>query len=117
MTSTTAQRDENLAKATRIRVANHRTYRTIAALPPGEGMCAVADILRSPVGAQCSMRVGALLGAIRVIGPMKIGRLMALIEPCPQTKYVGKLTDRQRAVLADALDGWRGNGPRRHRWR
>lgn len=98
------QRGDALAKANRVRLANAQTYREIRALPAPAAFRRVSGILRAPRGAECAMRVDALLSAASRIGPSKVAALIALAGVRHADRRLRDLTDRQRRVIATALD-------------
>lgn len=106
-----AQRDSARLLANRVRCTNSATFREIRQLPRPEASQRVAAILRDPQDTQPSMRIGALLSAIRSIRTAKVVKLLEAAGVGDEDRRVGRdgvhrhnaLTPRQRAMIADLL--------------
>lgn len=88
-----------LARANEIRLARASTKRAIAS-----GELRVSDVLLECPAEIERMEIGELISCQRRWGGQRTRRLLSTV-PVVETKLVGKLTERQRRAIADALDG------------
>lgn len=77
--------------------------RVTAALPPGEGVARVVDVLEGPNGVLTAMHVDALLMSVRRIGETKMTALINEAGIRHSRKQVRSLAPRQRRALIDVL--------------
>lgn len=104
-----SQEMEALANANRIRLARAALKREIAA-----GRTSVAEVMHSETPDWLErMAVGELVRATRRMGPSKSTPLLRRV-PVSESQQVGRLTERQRRVLAALMVDWSArNLPRR----
>lgn len=98
---TLAQKNAALEKAQHIRLRRAEIKREIAAAGP-KGTEMAADLILDPPVELESMRVAGLLQAIYRMGQDRAFRLVNRLG-MSESRPIGKLTDRQREVLAEAL--------------
>lgn len=88
-----------LRRANEIRGANGRLKRAVKA-----GDVSAADVLLDPPESALSMPIGALLLCVSHCGEVKMSRLLRPLHISPQRR-IGRLTERERRLLAAALGG------------
>ena len=91
------QRLQALERANRIRLARRELKRRIA-----EGECSVAEVVLDPPVEAISWAIGELLMSQRRWGSTRCRKFLAA-HHITETKSLGALTDRQRRLIADAL--------------
>lgn len=96
------QRQEALALANKIRIANKEMKLMIAALPREGSALLAKSVLLNPDPLRARMRIISLLLAVRKIGPIKAE---AILKKGRVSRYkrLSGLTDRQRAAIAVEL--------------
>ena len=108
-TATAATRESAMAAlaiANHVRVTNARTLRELKDYPYAEGMAIVADMLRhadlsGPCGSIPTIR---LLHAVRGLGETKVEDLLHTAEILRARLPLRRLSNRQRNLLANALE-------------
>lgn len=90
---------EALRRANEVRSANGLLKRAIRA-----GSVSAADVLLNPPVEALSMPIAALLMAVPRFGEARVSRLLRPLHISPQRR-IGRLTERERQVLAAAVDG------------
>ena len=101
------QHMEALALANEVRFAQTDLFRSIRSLPSNDSHERAAAVLREP----CEVARGALLGrilqSVKRFGPRRIdGMLLDVGMPRGRLiRRVGELTERERVVLAEWLEG------------
>ena len=94
----TPQRLQALQHANRVRLARARLKRLVAG-----GQVTAAEVILATPWEASSMPVSELLISQRRWGVERSRRMLTSI-PIPERKEIGKLTERQRSVLAAKLE-------------
>jgi hypothetical protein len=92
------QRIAALERANRVRLARAELKRRVAA-----GTLAAADVIRATPWEATRMPVAEILTSQRRWGTERSRRCLGALL-IPENKHIGTLTDRQREVLAAALE-------------
>lgn len=105
MTATVeSQRIEALRYANEVRLERARIRRTVGSLARVDGCHLVASYISNPPPCLLSARVEQVLAWPRRCGRQKAVRVL-IAARVPDTFTVGRLTEAQRARLAEALTG------------
>lgn len=101
-----AQRRAAAMSATRVRSANAKTIKEIRGAAYMEGLAIVADMLRhgdmdSPLGA---IPIWRLVQSIKWMGDHRTEQVLSAADVFRPNRPLRRLTERQRHLLAGALD-------------
>lgn len=97
-----AQHMVALRKAERVRVERARIKRELHALPHDEGRVEAARLIVNPPAELQNMTLFEFLGAIRRVGRTRVKRWLNELR-MSESRTIGALTDRQRALVAGVL--------------